>query len=187
MSFLEIMFCDSIYHSTLSNEKIKKQLVKIVYDLEENVESNKKTNQGGYQKDLNCKDLFLNLISKEINKYEKLLNFNKKLKLDNLWCNINYKNSYNVSHVHPEVHFSGVYYLETPKNCGKLIFTNPNTFVRMHPEMKQASEHPNFKSHFYIQPVENLLLIFPSYLLHEVEMNNSNEKRISISFNLCIK
>jgi len=57
----------------------------------------------------------------------------------------------------------------------------------MHPEMKQASEHPNFKSHFYIQPVENLLLIFPSYLLHEVEMNNSNEKRISISFNLCIK
>ena len=40
MSFLETMFCDSIYHSTLSNEKIKKQLVKIVYDLEENVESN---------------------------------------------------------------------------------------------------------------------------------------------------
>ena len=47
MSFLETMFCDSIYHSTLSNEKIKKQLVKIVYDLEENVESNKKTNQRG--------------------------------------------------------------------------------------------------------------------------------------------
>ena len=88
MSFLEIMFCHSIYHSTLSNEKIKKQLLKIVYSLEKNVESNKKTNKGGYQKELNCKDLFSNLISKEINKYEKLLNFNKKLKLDNLWCNI---------------------------------------------------------------------------------------------------
>ncbi len=57
MRFLEIMFCYSIYHSTLSNEKIKKQLLKIVYDLEENVKSNKKTNHGGYQKDLNCRDL----------------------------------------------------------------------------------------------------------------------------------
>ena len=38
MSFLEIMFCDSIYHSTISNEKIKKQLLKVVYDLEKNVE-----------------------------------------------------------------------------------------------------------------------------------------------------
>ena len=187
MSFLETMFCDSIYHSTLSNEQIKKQLLKIVYDLEENVESNKKTNEGGYQKDLNCRDLFSDLISEDLHKYERLLNLNKKLKLDNLWCNINYKNSYNVSHVHPEVHFSGVYYLKTPKNCGKLIFTNPNTFVRMHSEMEQASEHPDFKSHFYIEPVQNLLLIFPSYLLHEVAINNSNEKRISISFNLCIK
>ena len=187
MSFLEIMFCDSIYHSTISNEKIKKQLLKIVYDLEKNVESNKKTNEGGYQKDLNCRDLFSDLISEEIHKYERLLNLNKKLKLDNLWCNINHKNSYNLSHVHPGVHFSGVYYLETPKNCGKLIFTNPNTFVRMHSELEEASEHPNFKPHFCIEPVENLLLIFPSYLLHEVDMNSSNKKRTSISFNLCIK
>jgi len=188
MSFLEIMFCDSIYHSTISNEKIEKQLLKIVYDLEKNVESKKNyTNEGGYQRDLNCRDLFSDLISEEINKYERLLNLNKKLKIDNLWCNINYKNSYNLSHVHPHVYFSGIYYLETSKNCGKLIFTNPNTFVRMHTEMKEASEHPNFKSHFYIEPVKNLLLIFPSYLLHEVEMNTSNEKRTSIAFNLCIK
>ena len=95
MSFLETMFCSSIYHSTLSDEKIKKQLLKIVCNLEKNVESNKQTNEGGYQKDLNCRDLFLDLISEELYKYEKLLNLNKKLQLDNLWCNINYKNSYN--------------------------------------------------------------------------------------------
>ena len=34
MSFLETMFCSSIYHSTLSDEKIKKQLLKIVCNLE---------------------------------------------------------------------------------------------------------------------------------------------------------
>ena len=57
----------------------------------------------------------------------------------------------------------------------------------MHPEMERASDHLDFKTHFYIEPVQNLLLIFPSYLLHEVDINNSNDKRISISFNLCIK
>ena len=51
MTFLEKLMNSLV--EILVRKKIKKQLLKIVYDLEENVESNKKTNHGGYQKDLN--------------------------------------------------------------------------------------------------------------------------------------
>ena len=37
-------------------------------------------------------------------------------KLDNFWINENLPNSYNQEHVHPYTDFSGVYYLEVPKN-----------------------------------------------------------------------
>ena len=186
MSFLETLFCDCLYHSEVSNIKIKNKLLKIILDIEKNKKSDEKTNIGGFQKELECRELFLSLISDEIKKYKSLLNFNRELKLDNFWCNINYKNNYNLSHIHPKTYFSGVYYLKVPKNSGQIVFNNSNIFLRMHPELETACNNPNFNVCREVNPKEDLLLMFPSYLVHEVEKNNSDDKRISISFNLIL-
>ena len=186
MSFLETLFCDCLYHSEISNIKIKNKLLKIILDIEKNKKSDEKTNIGGFQKELECRELFLSLISDEIKKYKSLLNFNRELKLDNFWCNINYKNNYNLSHIHPKTYFSGVYYLKVPKNSGQIVFNNSNIFIRMHTELETACNNPNFNVCREVNPKEDLLLMFPSYLVHEVEKNNSDDKRISISFNLIL-
>ena len=50
---------------------------------------------------------------------------NRKPKLGNMWANINYTNSYNKPHVHPNALFSGVYYVKSPENSGELVFNDP--------------------------------------------------------------
>ena len=44
---------------------------------------------------------------------------------DNMWANVNYKYSHNKNHVHPGAQWSGVYYIQTPKDCGHIWFTDP--------------------------------------------------------------
>ena len=50
--------------------------------------------------------------------------------LGNMWANINYPGGYNKPHVHPNTLFSGVYYIKTPPNCGKLICNDPRPGIQ---------------------------------------------------------
>ena len=42
----------------------------------------------------------------------------------------------------------------------------------------------NYCHSYFFSPIEGRMLIFPSYLQHHVEVNNSEGDRISISFNI---
>ena len=84
------------------------------------------------------------------------------------WININKKTHFNVPHNHPCCIFSGVFYIKTPYNSGNFAFYR-NIHV--------------YKSTELIKPEENMLILFPSHFDHYVEPNNSNQDRISISFN----
>ena len=44
----------------------------------------------------------------------------------------------------------------------------------------------NFKDFIALQPEIGTAIIFPSELMHSVEVNQSNEDRISIAFNLSV-
>ena len=43
----------------------------------------------------------------------------------NMWANINPPGGYNRSHTHPGSLWSGVYYVQTPEACGRVIYTDP--------------------------------------------------------------
>ena len=113
--------------------------------------------------------------------------------LESMWANINYKYSHNKNHVHPDSQWSGVYYVKCPINCGDIWFTDPCGERRMHTpimaEMEDESKTPshNWKEVHY-KPTEGRVLMFPSWLAHEVSQNMSDLKgekgwRVSISFN----
>ena len=51
--------------------------------------------------------------------------------MGNMWANINPPGGYNRPHVHPNSHFSGVYYIKAPKNSGKLFLMNQATGAHM--------------------------------------------------------
>ena len=109
---------------------------------------------------------------------------------DNMWANVNYKYSHNKNHVHPGAQWSGVYYIQTPKDCGHIWFTDPcgQRHIDM-PIMEPKKEKPvHYWREVHYQPIEGRLIMFPAWLVHEVAPNLSKLKgdkhwRISVSFN----
>ena len=95
------------------------------------------SNLGGWQSksleevNKHNKNLF-SIIQNEIEKLIKDLSFKGKLTLENYWYNINKKASYNAPHVHAgsSVVISGVFYVETPKNSGNIIFERTDNCIK---------------------------------------------------------
>jgi uncharacterized protein (TIGR02466 family) len=111
--------------------------------------------------------------------------------LSNMWANINPRNAHNRSHVHPNVLWSGVYYVQTPRNCGRLLFTDPRPQATILTPIfaPDRERQPEMWSEVYFEAIEGRLLLFPAWLQHEVEPNLTDVAgaagdRISVSFNL---
>ena len=109
--------------------------------------------------------------------------------IGNMWANINPPGGYNRPHIHPNSHFSGVYYIKAPQNSGEIVFNDPRSAAHMvMPERVKDIKPP---SHLWrevrVIPLEGRMLMFPSWLWHCVEPNESNDIRISVSFNFIQK
>jgi uncharacterized protein (TIGR02466 family) len=108
--------------------------------------------------------------------------------IGNMWANINPPGGYNRPHLHPNSHFSGVYYIKAPKNSGQIVFNEPRSTAHMVMPRRKEGEPP---SHLWrevrVNPLEGRIIIFPAWLWHCVEPNESNDIRISVSFNFLQK
>ena len=105
------------------------------------------------------------------------------LELKSCWAIVNGKLASNTVHNHPNSILSGVYYLQAPENSGVISFSDPRSAAQMLvPPMTEYSPWTLPKISY--QPQAGMMLLFPSWLLHGVEMNMSRELRISLSFNI---
>jgi uncharacterized protein (TIGR02466 family) len=182
----EIMFFSPIYWTELQNINNKK-IIKEVYKLQKKYISVNKSNFGGWQspsewENEDLKNTEILILLKEINKIAQEISskWNIKIFLDNFWININKKNNFNVSHIHPYSSFSGTYYIQTNNDSGKIVFERPDNqyFV--------LTSNKNNKYRFgsySINPKNNMLIFFSSNIPHYVETNISNQDRISLAFN----
>lgn len=86
-----------------------------------------------------------------------------------------------VIHDHSPAILAAVYYVNCPENSGDLLLVDPrgSTNWGRNPEGNLS----NVK-HQRIKPVAGKLVLFPAYILHMVEVNNSTENRISIATNI---
>jgi uncharacterized protein (TIGR02466 family) len=112
-----------------------------------------------------------------------------RLVIDTLWINVNPKDAYNNLHDHPESVLSGVYYVQANAKSGRLRFRDPRSAKRMAP-WPIATGVKTDKRHWdkvNLSPIEGRMVMFPSWLEHEVEPNQSDQARISVSFNLIFK
>ena len=114
-----------------------------------------------------------------------------ELQLTNFWINISGKGSSNTPHTHSGLTYSGVFFIKVPREMrgGRFLFyRNFNEADLMSTEhmglfkegyQKQGYDYPiNI-----ISPKENMLVVFPAWVPHAVEINLSDEERISLSFN----
>ena len=168
-------------------------LISYFYKLKNKNIGNIVSNEGGWQSEnlnLNINDLqpLIKNFQTPILNYSKICKFKKNLifKIDTMWCNINEYKDYNISHIHPNSLFSGVYYLKTPKDCGNLVFEHPCGYLEYNWNKNFIQDCVTHNSGIWkILPKKNYLFLFPSWLKHYVKPNlNKKEDRISISFNV---
>jgi uncharacterized protein (TIGR02466 family) len=100
------------------------------------------------------------------------------------WANLLRAGSYNTLHAHPESAWSGVYYVDAGEQAsadelsGLLELRDPRPAVEMVP----APGWP-FGNPLRIQPETGLMVLFPSWLYHQVHPYRGERPRIAIAFN----
>ncbi len=115
----------------------------------------------------------------------------ENVRLVDFWININGKGGSNVPHTHPGAKYSGVFYIKVPKEMkgGNLFFLRDynETYLTSQENMgffkQEYNLLPNDLPKIPVKPLEKLLIVFPSWLPHSVEFNDTDEERISLSFN----
>jgi uncharacterized protein (TIGR02466 family) len=153
-----------------------------------------KTNEGGWhsQDDLHEDDRFATLKSEIINLGQDALNHlavedHLIPELSGMWAVVNGPGSSNKLHTHPFNYLSGVFYLQVPPDSGPLVFWDPRPQSDVLLPPKKPEESIHISNRVSWAPKSNDLILFPSWLSHEVEKNNSTEERIVLSFNLELK
>ena len=88
---------------------------------------------------------------------------------------------YHELHAHGVSGISGVYWIQANDAAGQFVFHNPDPiheFVTKHGNSKYVS------SKIYLKPIAGMLILFPSYIKHEVEPSKEGAIRATLAFNL---
>jgi len=107
----------------------------------------------------------------------------KTLKLDSLWINILPMGGVHTSHIHPNSIISGTTYVSMPTGVSSIKFEDPRLPMMMAAPKRKPKIRNELRNFIYISPEVGDVLLWESWLRHEVPMNMSEDERISISFN----
>ena len=107
----------------------------------------------------------------------------KKLKLNALWINILPEGGTHASHIHPHSVISGTTYVAMPEGTSALKLEDPRLPMMMMAPLTRKDAGQELQRFVYVKPVVGDVLMWESWLRHEVPMNMSEEERISVSFN----
>ena len=107
----------------------------------------------------------------------------KDVEITGCWANIHPSDHTHNLHTHPNNFLSAVYYVTVPPGGREITFYDPRIqqYI-LTPEFEQSNAHNSERMNIEVE--EGMLLLFPSWLVHAVAGSTSNERRISISFNI---
>lgn len=189
------IFPITVYKTTLPNaEALNTALIQLIDNLQHTDPGITRSNAGGWHSDSDLHLKFPEVISPltasiielaaqaTSSTFEKTVGNQWEMML---WANVNHRDSYNKWHDHirsdrPQNNiWSGVYYVSANNNQGNIIFRDDF----QGPDKYKYNLEPPLRTHS-VTPSSGTLLIFPSWLRHSVEANNTSTPRISIAFNL---
>jgi uncharacterized protein (TIGR02466 family) len=105
---------------------------------------------------------------------------------DSLWVNVMPEGGHHTGHIHANSVISGTYYVKVPDGAGPLVYEDPRLAMMMAAPPKSAKTPREMKTHVSETPKAGTLLLWESWLRHEVPLNRAEGERISVSFNYVI-
>ena len=187
----ETWFSSPVYYIDIGEKVNSTQLIKECRAIEKADEGRLISNRGGYQSnnitfdkqtELDNLRIIIESIAVDI-----FRDYGVKPEIrpttDNAWLNINRYGDHNISHNHPGVAFSAVYYVKTHEGCGNFLIINDSMMNFFNATCTNVDTDMTYAQVTY-EATEGRLLLFPAYLNHLVEPNMTRKDRISIAFNL---
>ena len=107
----------------------------------------------------------------------------KRLKLDNIWVNVLEPGGSHTGHIHPHCVLSGTYYVKVPDGASSLKFEDPRLAMMMAAPAPHAGADEDHRRFVYVAPKVGEVLLWESWLRHEVTVNRAATARVSLSFN----
>jgi len=107
----------------------------------------------------------------------------RKPRLDSLWVNLLKPGGHHASHLHPHSILSGTLYVEAPPGSGSIRFEDPRSGLMMAAPPRRDDAPAELKPFATLTPRPGLILLWESWLRHEVLPGTAKADRLSISFN----
>ena len=105
---------------------------------------------------------------------------------DSLWVNVMPQGGSHASHIHHNAVISGTYYVAVPEGAGPIVYEDPRLGLMMAAPPRKKNIADALKSHVHFYPKAGTLMLWESWLRHEVPLNRAEGNRISVSFNYCL-
>lgn len=199
MTQIRSLFATRLYRARLSDQIDSAELETSCYSIAEDDEAGQawceKEGYPGYTSYASLTDLpwrfpifatVVKALDAHVAAFAKDLAFDlggRDLVLEDIWINILPEGGTHSSHIHPHSVISGTTYVAMPEGASALKLEDPRLPMMMAapPRIKDAPE--DLRSFVYVSPDVGDVLLWESWLRHEVPMNLSEDDRISVSFN----
>ena len=199
---IQALFPTFVYYEDLEKKRSRKfgeELVRECYQIRDADRAGRKWSAkhylGGYTSYSSMSHLhkmsstFMELekrIMRHVRRYVDHLEFDMKgsrVEMTDCWVNIMPHQVVHSLHLHPLSLISGTYYVQTPRNCSSIKFEDPrmSKFMAAPPRRSPCAKHN--KQYMEYKAQAGKVVLFESWLRHEVAANPATTDRISISFN----
>jgi uncharacterized protein (TIGR02466 family) len=185
------LFVTKLYEAEIPNETLPVELPHSIRTLAQDDEAGQRWSSehryAGYTSYASLNDLpkrdpafaeLAKLLTRHAAKFadECAFDLSRKPRLDSLWVNLLKSGGHQSGHIHPHSLISGTFYVKVPKGSGPIRFEDPRL-----PLMMAAPPRPD--TFVTVQPRPGLLLMWESWLRHEVLPGTGRGERLSVSFN----
>jgi uncharacterized protein (TIGR02466 family) len=121
-------------------------------------------------------------IDQHVRHFARQLRFARtRRELDSIWINVMEPGGVHGAHIHPHSAISGTYYVALPKGASAIRFEDPRLPLMMAAPVKRETARE--KPFLTLAPRPGTLLLWESWLRHDVPQTGGRGPRISISFN----
>ena len=185
------LFATRLYEAELGDEALLARLAHSIHTLAQDDKAGRRWSSehryAGYTSyaslnDLPRRDPAFAELAKHLGRHalrfakECAFDLSRKPKLDSLWVNLLTSGGQHSGHIHPHSTLSGSLYVEVPAGAGAIRFEDPRL-----PLMMAAPQRSDIFA--IVEPRPGMLLMWESWLRHEVLPGRGRGERLSISFN----
>ena len=192
------LFVTQLYEAQIGDERLLDELAHSIRSLAQDDKAGRRWSEehrySGYTSyaslnDLPRRDPVIGDLSKLLTKHaasfanDCAFDLARKPKLDSLWVNLLRGSGHHSAHIHPHSIISGTLYVEVPKGSGAIRFEDPRLPLMMAAPTRQPNAPEDLQAFVTVDPRPGLLLLWESWLRHEVLTGTGRGERLSISFN----